>query len=93
MPSITNLTAFQNVSDLANQLREDGIYGICIQENWSPNMLFFSLLNVITIAIMLILHKKGKPEKADRLVNILFIFNVFALAMNTVIMLGFKFLP
>lgn len=64
-----------------------------IHEHWSPNMLLFSMLNVITIAIMMVLHKKNMPGKADRLINILFIFNVFALAMNVFIALGFKFLP
>lgn len=79
--------------NLSRELSETGAYRICLTENWSPNMLAFSLLNVITIAIMMILHKKGMPGKADMLVNILFLFNVFALAMNTFIMLGFKFLP
>lgn len=91
----------QNISELiingtlnlSEELRGAGAYGVCIQENWSPNMLAFSLLNVVTIIIMMVLHKKGHPGRADRLVNILFIFNVFALAMNAVIMLGFKFLP
>lgn len=94
MWNITNITmavneSFINVSEISSA----GAYRICINENWSPNMMLFSLLNVITIVIMMALHKKNMPGRADRLVNVLFLFNVFALAMNIVIALGFKFLP
>lgn len=95
MPSIINVSNLMNGTslNLSKELSDAGAYRVCVEENWSPNMLIFSLLNVVTIAIMMYLHKKNLPGKADRLVNVLFLFNVFALAMNIVIALGFKFLP
>jgi multisubunit Na+/H+ antiporter MnhF subunit len=79
-----------NVSEIA---RSTGAYKICIEENWSMNIIAFSMINIITIMAMMILHKKGKPGQSDRLINILFLFNVFALTVNVVIALGLKFLP
>lgn len=81
------------IINLTGELSNAGAYQICVKEIWSMNIIVFSLINVITIAIMMILHKKGKPGLADRGLNILFIINVFALTVNVVIALGFKFLP
>lgn len=98
MPNIINITEHLGRPligsvNISKGLSDAGAYGVCIEEVWQPSMLLLAFLNVITIVAMMILHKKGKPEKADRLINILFLVNVFALTMNVVIALGFKFLP
>jgi len=79
--------------NISRELSSSGAYSVCIEEKWQLDMMAFALLNVITLVVMMILQKKGNYALSDRLINILFLVNVFALTVNVVISMGLKFLP
>lgn len=91
--NLSQLMGNQSLNLSSQDLSYSGAYRVCIEETWKPDMLAFAIMNVATIIAIFILHKKGRPDLGDRLINVLFLVNVFALAMNIVIALGFKFLP
>lgn len=94
LPNITWVNSSFNNSGFVNDVAKVGsnTYS-CVYDEFSFDAGMLSFLNMVTLGVMLYLHRKGKIELHDRGVNILFLVNVFAFFGNLFILLGFKFFP